>query len=110
MTTSLHVARLVTGVLLLSALALVLPVRAAESRGELLYSTHCIGCHTAQAHWRDKKLATSWSSLRAEVQRWQANAMLQWSEEDVRDVTQYLNDTFYRFSQQAGALGGDFRR
>ena len=106
MTTSLNVAQLATAVLV----TLVLPVGAAESRGELLYSTHCIGCHTAQAHWRDKKLATNWSSLRTEVQRWQATAMLQWSEEDVRDVTQYLNDTFYRFPQQAGALGVDFRR
>ena len=27
-------------------------------RGELLYDTHCRGCHTEQVHWRDKKLAT----------------------------------------------------
>ena len=82
---------------LVSALVLAAPARAAESRGELLYSTHCIACHTSQGHWRDGKLATNWSSLRAEVRRWQATAMLQWSEEDVLDVTRYLNDTFYRF-------------
>jgi len=33
------------------------------SRGELLYSTHCIACHTAQVHWRDKKQATDWELL-----------------------------------------------
>ena len=35
------------------------------SRGELLYSKHCIACHTAQVHWRDKKLATDWKSLKS---------------------------------------------
>ncbi|MES2089873.1 MAG: cytochrome C [Pseudomonadota bacterium] len=86
-----------------STLAFALSAQAkpppAESRGELLYSTHCTVCHTAQTHWRDKKRATDWPSLKAEVQRWQAMAMLKWSEEDVLDVTRYLNDTYYRFEQ-----------
>ena len=25
------------------------------SRGELLYTTHCIACHSTQVHWRDKR-------------------------------------------------------
>jgi hypothetical protein len=37
------------------------------SRGELLYSTHCVSCHTTQVHWRDKKLATDWTGLKAQV-------------------------------------------
>ncbi|MEK7738201.1 MAG: cytochrome c, partial [Pseudomonadota bacterium] len=45
------------------------PVRDA-TRGELLYSTHCIACHDAQVHWRDKKLARNWISLLAEVRHW----------------------------------------
>ena len=97
----------VAGVLA-AALALTPPARA-ESRGELLYSTHCIACHTAQKHWRDKKAASNWSSLEAQVRRWQAAAMLQWSEDDVADVTRYLNDTFYRFPEVADPLGGGDR-
>lgn len=27
-------------------------------RGELLYATHCIACHSDKVHWRDKKLVT----------------------------------------------------
>jgi len=95
---------------LVSALVFASAAQAAESRGELLYSTHCIACHTSQGHWRDGKLATNWSSLRAEVRRWQAAAMLQWSEEDVLDVTRYLNDTFYRFPQTSGPLSFELRR
>lgn len=88
---------------LVGALVFALPARA-QSRGELLYSTHCIACHTAQAHWRDQRLATNWSGLKAEVRRWQAAAMLPWSEEDVVEVTRYLNDTFYRYPQTSDAV------
>jgi mono/diheme cytochrome c family protein len=68
------------------------------SRGELLYSTHCIACHSSQVHWRDKKLATDWTSLRAQVRRWQANAGLGWSEEEIADVTRHLNARYYHFT------------
>ena len=39
------------------------------SRGELLYTKACVACHTTQVHWRDKKLATDWKSLQAQVGR-----------------------------------------
>lgn len=68
-------------------------------RGELLYSTHCIGCHTAQLHWRDKKAASNWASLKAEVERWQKTSGLGWREEDVTDVARYLNALYYRFPE-----------
>ena len=49
-----NLALLVAGVL---ASTLVLaPSARSQSRGELLYSTHCIACHTSQMHWRDKKV------------------------------------------------------
>ncbi len=75
------------------------PVSRAQtpSRGELLYSTHCVACHTAQMHWRDKKLATDWATLEAQVRRWQTEAKLAWTEDDIADVTRYLNQVFYRF-------------
>jgi len=42
-----------------------------EARGEMLYSAHCRECHTAEVHWREKKRASDWSSLKAQVRRWQ---------------------------------------
>jgi mono/diheme cytochrome c family protein len=91
---------LLAGSVLVGALAPAMPARA-QSRGELLYSTHCIACHTTQMHWRDKKSATDWPSLKAQVQRWQGAASLGWSEADVLEVTRYLNETIYRFEQKA---------
>lgn len=76
----------------------------AQSRGELLYSTHCISCHTTQIHWRDKKLATDWTSLRFQVRRWQDNAALAWNEADIREVTLYLNESIYRYAQTSDSL------
>ena len=68
-----------------------------EARGGLLYSTHCSACHTSAIHWREQKLATDWKSLKAQVNRWQRYTKLRWSEEDIVDVTSYLNTYYYNF-------------
>jgi len=68
---------------------------AQPGRGELLYTTYCDSCHTEQVHWREKKLATNWASLVVEVRRWQANATLEWSDDDVEAVARYLNSLYY---------------
>jgi cytochrome c553 len=73
------------------------PAAGAQTRGELLYTTHCQTCHTAQMHWRDKKLAKDWDSLQAWVRFWQGNAQLGWSEEDIAQVARHLNAAYYRF-------------
>jgi mono/diheme cytochrome c family protein len=74
----------------------------AQSRGELLYANHCIACHTTQVHWRDRRLATNWESLQAEVVRWQAVGALNWSDEDIVAVTRHLNERFYGFKSPSG--------
>lgn len=85
----------------------------AESRGELLYTTHCIACHSTQMHWRDKRIATDWNSLKEQVRLWQGRAQLAWSEADIADVTRYLNKSIYRFeeaTEQASLDSGDMAR
>ncbi len=94
-----------TAIALLSCALTLGPVAAAETRGELLYSLHCITCHTVQIHWRDEKLATDWLSLRYQVRRWESAAQLGWSEADILDVTRYLNESVYRFSPSQEPLG-----
>ena len=69
------------------------------SRGELLYSTHCIACHTDKVHWRDKKLARDFKSLRTQVRRWQKLSDLGWSEDDVSAVAVYLNTLYYHYPE-----------
>lgn len=86
--------------LLLSMLFTATPANAQQARGELLYSLHCVACHTTEMHWRDKKVATDFETLNFQVRRWQNNAGLGWSESDIRDVTRYLNESIYRYPQQ----------
>lgn len=80
------------------ALVLATPA-AAQSRGEMLYATHCIGCHSTQMHWRDKRAATDWAGLKAQVRRWQDANSLGWGEADILEVARHLNETIYRFEQ-----------
>jgi cytochrome c1 len=78
-------------------LALAASPALTQSRGELLYTTHCVACHSMQMHWRDNKLAVDWPTLLAQVQQWQAAAQLAWSADDVERVARYLNDSSYHF-------------
>ncbi len=66
-------------------------------QGELLYSTYCVGCHTTQMHWREKKLATDWDSLRHQVRRWKENVAPGLAEDDVTAIARYLNNLYYHF-------------
>jgi hypothetical protein len=70
---------------------------AAESTGALLYSTHCIACHSQQVHWREGRRVTNWADLQAEVRRWQANLRLAWTDDDVAAVARHLNALYYHF-------------
>ena len=67
------------------------------TRGEMLYSTHCIACHSTQIHWREKKLATDWASLQSEVQHWQGFTELGWDKKDIEEVARYLNAIYYHY-------------
>jgi len=83
------------------AAAVAVPVQAPraaeESIGALLYSTHCVGCHTEQVHWRAGRRVTDWATLQAEVRRWQSRIGLGWSDDDVTAVARHLNALHYRF-------------
>jgi mono/diheme cytochrome c family protein len=76
-----------------------------STRGELLYSTHCIECHTTQMHWRAQRKAVDWDTLKFQVSRWQGVANLGWSNTDIDDVARYLNDTIYKFPRQVSQRG-----
>jgi hypothetical protein len=81
------------------------PASWAQSRGELLYNTHCVACHRTQIHWRDKRQVVDWPSLRAQVRLWQATELLAWDETDIEQVVRYLNDTYYRYPSPAAPTG-----
>lgn len=98
--------RLAVAVGLAAALAVAQAQTAAPpTRGQLLYTTHCIECHNTQMHWRDQRQAVDWPSLKAQVRQWQARAFLNWSEADIVEVARHLNSTIYRFAQTGDQVG-----
>jgi len=47
----------------------------------------------------DKKLAKDWISLNSQVRRWQLNAQLKWSDDDIAEAARYLNASYYHYSE-----------
>lgn len=91
----------------LALIALGAPVAAQSpdvSRGQLLYTNHCVECHTTRIHWRAQRQVKDWGSLKAQVRRWQGEARLQWSEQDIDAVARHLNATIYHLppTEQVG--------
>lgn len=67
------------------------------SRGELLYRNHCIECHTQQIHWREARIAKDSIGIKQQVIRWQDAIGVQWTEEEINDVSRYLTRTYYLY-------------
>lgn len=81
------------------ALAAAIPAALAEpSRGQQLYETHCINCHTVSVHGREKRAAQDFDGIRQWVARWNANIALGWSDEEIGEVAFYLNERYYGFA------------
>lgn len=71
--------------------------RADIARGAMLYDNHCLECHNQQLHWREKKIVTDWVSLLDQVDRWQKASGLEWSKNDIKEVSRYLNGQYYHY-------------
>jgi mono/diheme cytochrome c family protein len=65
------------------------------ARGGDLYRENCNACHTAQMHWREKRLVRTWDDLRYQITRWQKISGQDWSRDEIDDVAAYLNAVFY---------------
>ena len=74
-------------------------VSAAEfDAGQALYENHCQYCHESWAHERDGRKVTSKAGLRQMVEAWSIHASLDWDDEAIDAVADYLNHTFYKFA------------
>jgi len=88
-------------VVMVAALLGVSAAVAAEpfDRGQALYENHCQSCHEDWAHKREQARAVgSLDALRARVSAWSVHSGLDWSPEEIDDVTRYLNRRFYKLS------------
>ena len=92
-------AGLVTGMLTLPGLAG--PLETGDfDRGQALYGNHCTACHDAAVHTRHSSLVKNRGDLQLFVSTWSFHAQLGWSREEIIDVTDYLDRSYYRFTGQ----------
>ncbi len=73
---------------------------AEPDRGQMLYENHCQACHETWLHSRTDRRVSSLSELRKRVQGWSNHSELNWRNEDIDAVTDYLSRTFYLLTDQ----------
>lgn len=65
-------------------------------RGEKLHAK-CLDCHGTGIYAPGKKKITSLKALRKEVKRWGTYYAPALSEQEIEDITAWLNERFYKF-------------
>jgi hypothetical protein len=75
------------------------------ARGAQLHSQQCTGCHAARfggdgsgIYTRDNRRVRSLPGLQQQVNRCKNNLQIVWFDEDVDDVVDHLNASYYHFS------------
>lgn len=66
------------------------------ARGEQIHAV-CLPCHSTSVYTAPQREIKSLPALREEVARWGDYYNPALSEQDIEDVTAYLNANFYRF-------------
>lgn len=59
--------------------------------------THCTACHGTEVYTRSNRRVKDRAQLSKQVQRCQLSQGLQWFDEDVEAVADYLNSQYYKF-------------
>jgi len=82
----------------LSLLAASNPLLAADiNNGKQLQQKNCMSCHDDSMYTRDERRVKNLAGLRTQVQRCESTLGLTWFDDEVDDVTAYLNQSFYKF-------------
>lgn len=86
----------------IAAFAMLLVPRGASgadaARGAILYEARCGECHSESVHGRTKRVAADFDDVRRWVKRWNENLGSRWGDEEIDDVTFYLNKAYYRYA------------
>lgn len=71
------------------------------ARGKSLYETHCGGCHYARLHERprERSIVHTRAELRKQVALRAALTGRPFTLEDLDDIAEYLNQSYYKFEK-----------
>jgi mono/diheme cytochrome c family protein len=79
-------------------LLLSLPVQAVDiENGKILHNENCVRCHNESQYTRENRIVNNLDELRTRISDCEIMAELTWFDEEIDDVTAYLNNAFYHF-------------
>jgi cytochrome c553 len=72
---------------------------AAESMetAKALYDENCVRCHGTEVYTREDRKITSLEGLERQVRRCELALGLKWFDDEITEVTNYLNEHYYHF-------------
>ena len=88
--------------LLLTTLSSAPALAANAEHGEKLYKERCGGCHDTKVHTRPNRIVHTYEDLVNRVRFCDNAAKAGLKDEEIYDVSEYLNNTFYKFLKVEG--------
>ena len=78
---------------------LVTPVLAVDlENGKSLHDENCLRCHDESKYTRKNRIVKNFQQLYERIKQCELMAKLTWFDEEIADVTAYLNNQFYYFN------------
>ena len=78
---------------------LVTPVLAVDlENGKSLHDDNCLRCHDESKYTRKNRIVKNFQQLYERIKQCELMAELTWFDEEIADVTAYLNNQFYYFN------------
>ena len=66
--------------------------------GKALHDANCKRCHNENVYTRKDRLIHSYDALRERIIQCELMAEMAWFDEEIDDVVAYLNQAFYKFT------------
>lgn len=66
--------------------------------GKALHNENCTRCHDSSHYTRENRIVKSFDELRTRIRDCEIMSEAAWFDEEIDDVTTYLNERFYRFN------------
>jgi cytochrome c553 len=66
-------------------------------RGKTLVEENCVRCHGSEVYTRQDRRVTTLPGLQKQVQRCEQMLELTWFDDDIDNVSSYLNQQYYKF-------------
>ena len=71
-----------------------------ENGKDLYHEAKCQKCHTSEDYRSENRKVKDFAKLQWRVKRCDFTMDAGWFEEDIEDVTNYLNESFYKFKKE----------